>query len=95
MKHKIGDVVITSGDFYDGYGIVVKVVRVDGRKVYTEDKDGKVFEGFHASYFPRDEFNDLDWDKIDWDHPWLKGKSVESCCSKYTSKYCPECGVKI
>ena len=96
MKHKVGDVVITSGLFYNQHGIVVRVTTIDKGKVVSFSIDGKGFEGGHSCYFTPQEYAEsgCEWD-VDMDHPWLKGKPVESCCSKYTSKYCPECGVRI
>ena len=105
-KHKIGDVVILSGNFWPNFGKIGRVVSTDGRMIDVRDIDGNSFVGSNDDFFTVDEVKELTkerrtWDTVvDWDHPWLAKKppTEPSCCDEFKDsdfKFCPRCGDEL
>jgi hypothetical protein len=94
-KKSLGDIVVTSGAFYERHGVIVKVTDVKWKgNVHTircEDIDGNGYVGSHGDFFWPSQWKH----DIDTEHPWLSEEQSTKCCDKYDSKYCPECGSKL
>lgn len=108
-KHKIGDVVILSGNFWPHFGKIGQVVSIDAkmsRVIKVQDIDGNGFVGSNDDFFTVVEVKELikerrTWDTVvDWDHPWLTKKPPTElhCCDEFKDsdfKFCPRCGNEL
>lgn len=108
MKHKLGDIVITTASFYQMEGTVCKVVDVKplgyvrGKVITCEDSDGKRYTAGHGDFITPKEVKENKYNLyryMDWSHEWLQGICEEvRCCDNvdYKSfKFCPECGGEL
>lgn len=100
-KHTIGDIVFSSGNFYPFSALPMKVTHIEKQLVTAIPLSSipfrEHFTGQHLDFFSieeilqvkpdlKDEYPDLFNKKIE------KQSKVETCCQKYTSKFCPDCG---
>lgn len=103
-KHNINDIVFSSGAFYGFEALPMKVIHVEKNIVTAEPLTTiplhNAFEGSHLDFFNLSEILVLKPEFED-KYPDIFGKNnsqtneVVSCCKKYTSKFCPECGKLI
>lgn len=77
--HKVGDIVIASGNFYrcpDRVVMVIECVRSGQNKglIRCEDKSGITYIGHPNDFFRYDEVvpNSFLWENINHNHDWLK-----------------------
>ncbi len=103
-KHKIGDIVFTSGNFWNFFGIPMKVIHIEKNIVtatpltpipYYENFDGSHLDFFTPSEILelRPEFKEKYPDIFDKNN--IQTKDDITCCQKYNSKFCPDCGKLI
>ena len=105
-RHKIGDVVIVSGAFWENFGVIGKVVEVNKKIITVQDDTGDQFTGVNDDFFTVDEVKKLTSNRPKWNnvinfnHPWLNlPPEIEpSCCDEFKGsdfKFCPRCGDEL
>ncbi len=103
-KHNINDIVFSSGAFYGFSALPMKVSHIEKNIItatpLTPIPHREHFEGSHLDFFNlseilvlKPEFKEK-YPDIFGTNNSLNNETV-SCCKKYTSKFCPECGKLI
>lgn len=103
-KHNIGDIVFSSGNFFPFVALPMKVTQIEKKLVTAVPLEHiptePHFEGQHLDFFTPSEILEMkpelkeEYPEI-FDKNNIQTKEVITCCQKYTSKFCPDCGKLI